>query len=550
MGTDHKNKKSFLVGISQINTTLGNFILNRQRILSDVQRASRDGCKLVVFPETTLFGYHPFDMLERPALVEAQLAEMFYIQKSLPAGIGVILGVIAKNPKKSGRPYFNSAVLLEKGKKPKYFHKQLLPTGDVFDEARFIERGSIKNNFVRFQGKTILVTICEDIWAWPMKNRRNQYGENPLLSVAKKKVDLVVNLSASPFYPGKKKVRHQLVSNTAKLFKAPMVYCNLVGGQDEIIYDGASFACDDKGREVLACSYFQEDFKIFELENHRNVEKNKPVPNIVLLKQALVLGIRDYCGKTGIENVHLGLSGGVDSALVACLAVEALGAEHVKAFALPTTYNSPESLELAQELAKNLGISVQNISIQNIFETMKSLVDQELDIHRFSLVHENLQARIRGCILMAVANHENSLLLSTSNKSEYATGYATLYGDMCGGLAPIGDLLKRQVYELCDLYNSDRELIPSLIMTRDPSAELRPHQKDKDSLPSYVDLDQAVENLVENCSPAKTKTEKWLNPLLLRTEFKRWQAPPILKVSRHGFGRGRRYPIAQQAREI
>jgi NAD+ synthase (glutamine-hydrolysing) len=245
----------------------------------------------------------------------------------------------------------------------------------------------------------------------------------------------------------------------------------------------------------------------------------------------------------------LGLSGGVDSALVACLAVDALGPSKVTGIALPSQYNSPDSLKLAQELAENLGIKFLEVPIQGVYESSKSTIDQAYDIQSFGLVHENLQARIRGMILMAFANKENSLLLSTSNKSEMAAGYSTLYGDMCGGLAPIGDLTKAQVYALCSLYNMERELIPETILTRAPSAELRPNQKDQDSLPPYDDLDQSVERLVRDCGSIKTKTDQWLSGALLRSEFKRWQAPPVLKVSKHSFGRGRRYPVAQRAHE-
>jgi NAD+ synthase (glutamine-hydrolysing) len=543
------SNKSFRIAIAQINTTLGNFVGNRQKIIEYIERARERHSDLVVFPESTLFGYHPFDLLERSKLVDQQLKELKQIEKAMPAGMAALVGVITRNPDKKGRPYFNSAALVQKGKKTQFFHKELLPTGDVFDEARFIENGSTKDNFFTFKGKKVLVTICEDIWAWPNSSGSSQYSQNPLVKLKGEKVDLVVNLSASPFYPGKLKIRKELAEKTANFLKAPMVYVNLVGAQDEIIFDGASFAVSTKGKTVAQSAFFEESFSIFDLNKERGDLHPVSTKPTEILHQALVLGIRDFCRKIGLRKVHLGLSGGVDSALVACLAVDALGPVNVKAVALPTEFNSPVSLSLAKKLASNLGIEMIELPIQPIYQVAKSTVDQAFQIEKFGLVHENLQARIRGLLLMALSNHENSLLLATSNKAEFAAGYSTLYGDMCGGLAPIGDLTKKQVYQLCALYNSEHEVIPDEILTRAPSAELRPNQKDQDSLPPYDDLDASVDRLVRECKGVKTESDRWLVSALLRSEFKRWQAPPILKVSSHSFGRGRRFPIAHQAKE-
>lgn len=487
-------------------------------------------------------------MLELEYLVPAQLKELDRIQKMLPKGMGVVVGAITQNKKAKGRPYFNSAVMLEKGKKPIFFHKQLLPTGDVFDEARFIEAGRLEKNIFKFKGKKIFLTICEDIWAWPDQNGRSQYLENPIRKLKTSGIDLVLNLSASPYFPGKIETRKELVKKTAKKMKAPMIYCNLVGAQDEIVFDGASFAMSSSGRVLMQSMPFEEELNILDLEKNQGGLQPALESHLEEIRRALVLGIRDFCEKTGMSKVHLGLSGGVDSALVACLAVDALGAARVSGFALPGEFNAPESLELARKLAKNLGIEFEEISIQKSYEALKAQIDDSLKIEKFGLVHENLQARVRGTILMAISNQQNSLLLTTGNKSEYAAGYSTMYGDMCGGLAPIGDLTKKQVYGLCDIYNQSQELIPKLILTRAPSAELRPGQKDQDSLPAYDDLDASVVRLVEQGLPAKSKTDHWLHGVLLRTEFKRWQAPPILKVSKHSFGRGRRWPIAHQAK--
>lgn len=537
------------IAIAQINPTLADFESNYKKIIEYTKRAVEQKCDLVLFPESALFGYHPFDLLEIRDLVRIQNRFLKKIETQVPKGVVLLFGLITENKKSKGRPYFNSAAWVQRGKKTKYFHKQLLPTGDVFDEARFIEHGETKNNIIKFFGKNILITICEDIWAWPDSYGRSQYQINPLAEIAKqnKKIDLVLNLSASPYFPHKENTRDQLLQKTSKLFSAPMFYCNMVGAQDEIIFDGQSFAVDKHGKEIARLQLFSEDIGVVDLNKMIGMKRPQGIPEIEKLRRALVLGLRDFCYKTGLQKVHLGLSGGIDSALVACLAVDALGANNVHVISLPTKFNAQLSFDLAKSLSQNLGLNLQNIEIEEIYESFKVLIDKELSLDRFGLVHENLQARIRGLILMAYSNKTGSLLLSTSNKTEAAAGYSTLYGDMCGGLMPIGDLTKKQVYELCRLYNKEAEVIPLEIIERAPSAELRPNQKDQDSLPPYEDLDTAVENIVVHAKLKKSKADQWLLPMLLRSEFKRWQAPPILKVSEHSFGRGRRWPIAHRA---
>lgn len=534
------------ISIAQINPVLADFKYNREKILSDIQKASNEGCDLVVFPECTLFGYHPFDLLERSKIVEEQEKEFKLLLKKIPKGIGVILGLITKNPNKKGRPYYNSAAFLVAGKKPQFFHKQLLPTGDVFDEARFIEAGDFSKNYFSWKGKKFFLTICEDIWAWPDPKGNSPYRENPLAKVKRNKVDLVINLSASPYHVGKLKKRHHVTYQTAKYFKAPILYTNLVGAQDEIVFDGASFIMSPQGKVLGQCNQFSEDFKIFELDNLKSYPKAPKYSVIEEIHQALVLGMKDFFEKIGIQKVHLGLSGGIDSAVVAALAVDALGAENVVGIALPTKFNASESLDLAKTLAENLEIQFHTVEIQSMYESVSKALAKPFAMDEFSVVHENLQARLRGMTLMAYSNRYGSMLLTTSNKTEMACGYSTMYGDMCGGLAPIGDLTKGQVYDLARWYNKKMEVIPEKIITRPPSAELRPNQKDQDSLPEYDVLDQAVVNLVADSKVARTSTEKWLLPMLMRTEFKRWQAAPVLKVSEHAFGRGRRYPIAHR----
>lgn len=542
------------VAIAQINPKLGDFEGNCQKILKYVRQAVEQNVDMIVFPECSIFGYHPFDMLERAEVVREQVKAFERLAKKIPKGIAVIVGIMTFNKEKKGRPYYNSAALLVAGKKPQLFHKQLLPTGDVFDEARFIECGSMADNFFSYKSKNCVLTICEDIWAWPDKKGHSIYKENPIVKLKNKNIDFVVNLSASPFYPDKDKKRHELVAATAGHFKAPMVYVNMVGAQDEIIYDGQSFAVDAKGKIIARAKAFEEDFLVLELPQKKKVAKQvrsrvekRNADRIDVVKRALILGIRDYCEKTGFKQIHMGLSGGIDSALVGCLAVEALGKENVKFFALPGPFTDARSTESARELAKNLGSHFEEISISSLYETAKSVIESSLHINQFGLVHENLQARLRGLVLMAFSNQQRSLLVATSNKSELAAGYSTLYGDMCGGLAPIGDLTKTEVYKMAEAYaeNIPGGVIPRFIIDRAPTAELRPNQKDQDSLPPYDELDAAVTTIVEHCAHATTPAAKWLLPIIMRTEFKRWQAPPVLKVSKHGFGRGRRWPIAQ-----
>lgn len=541
-------KKSIKISIAQMNSKLGAFQYNYEKIMSNLVEASKAKSNLIVFPECALFGYHPFDLLEYPGLVEKQLSYLKKIEKNIPAGITAVIGLFVKNQSKLGRPYFNSVAIVRKNKKTQFFNKEILPVGDVFDEGRFIEKGNLKNNFFKLANHKVFVTICEDIWAWPDDKGCSVHSTNPLTKVANKGVDLVLNISASPFYDKKIKLRQSVVAKTARYFKAPMLYVNMVGAQDEIIYDGKSFIAGKNGKAISQLDGFQEQLVHFELKDGSlaKLEKNNKSNNHKNsdLLDSLVLGIRDFCEKNGFNKIHLGLSGGIDSALVASLAAMAIGPKNVTCLALPSEFNDPISLLLAKTFCENLKLKLIEFPIQDIYKSCKQNVDQIFNISQFGLVHENLQARIRGLILMAYSNNSNSLLLSTSNKSEYAVGYSTLYGDMCGGLAPIGDLTKKQVVDLCLEINKTKDIIPEKIISRPPSAELRPNQKDQDSLPEYSKLDAAVINIVEKMSKPKNEIESWTLQKLSRTEFKRWQAPPILKVSAHAFGRGRRLPIS------
>jgi len=534
------------IALAQINSRLGDFKYNKGQIISYTKKALERHCDLVIFPELSLFGYRPSDLLERKPIVSDQLKYLKQIGKEIPKNIGILFGAITEN-NGPGKALFNSAVFMEKGKKPVLFHKELLPTYDVFDEYRHIEHGQTGKTILKFKSKKILITICEDIWAWEFKGYKNLYPKNPLIKV-KEKVDLVVNISASPFSITKESQRKTVCQLTAKKFKAPLVYVNMVGAQDELIFDGGSFVIDPNGKILTQSVQFNEDINVFDMKTSLGGKRPQKLSEIEKLRQALVLGIRDFAQKVGFERLHLGLSGGIDSAVVACLSADALRPTCVTGIALPGPFNLPESFTWAAKLAKNLGIEFKSVPITDIYNQTLATLEKSWEPLAFSVLHENLQARIRANVLMAFANYKNSLLLTTGNKSEYASGYCTLYGDMCGGLAPIGDLLKGQVYALAHHYNLEHELIPSEIITRPPSAELRPNQKDQDTLPEYEKLDKAVINIVENKKPVSNEIESWLLNSLLRSEFKRWQAPPILRISQHAFGRGRFFPIAHNAK--
>jgi len=539
------------IALAQINSHLGDFESNAEKIIEYVHRALEKHADIVVFPEASLFGYHPMDLLERRSVVDAQTAVLKKLVRRLPKNIIVIFGAITNNPKKSGKPFYNSAIVVSKGKILGKIPKTLLPTYDVFDDARFIEAGDLNKNIFKVSGKRVLVTICEDIWAWaqPGQNVESHYPENPLRKLKPGICDFVVNLSASPFHLEKPKSRLRVVKRTAQHFRCPMVYVNMVGAQDELIFDGGSFAVDQKGKVVSQSLQFQEDLNLVDFGAGLGGQRALIVSKEEQLRQALVLGIRDFVSKNGLKRVHFGLSGGIDSALVACLAADALGPKQVTGIALPGPFSALESLKLAEKLAKNLGIGFYALPITENYNAALASFQGIFGSHQFGLMNENLQSRLRAIMLMAFANLNNSLLLNTSNKSEFATGYSTLYGDLCGGLSVIGDLLKTDVFELARHYNLEHEVIPNDILVRPPSAELRANQRDQDSLPPYDLLDASVIKIVEKTGRAKSEVDHFLLKVLYGSEFKRWQAPPILKVREHSFGRGRRMPVAHRARQ-
>lgn len=538
---------------------LGGFNENKDKIIKFSTEAVAEGCALVVFPEAALCGYPASDMLEWPEFVKRQLKAFRRLQKEMPAGITAVLGLYLPNEDKHGRQYLNSVAVVRKGRKPQFVHKALLPVGDIFDEGRYLQAYKKKQSRI-IQGLPyrVAITICEEIWAWSAPGKRNLHTDNPLKNREQGKVDFVVNLSSSPFYLGKIRERRFMAAATAKWFRAPLFYTNRVGAQDEFIYDGRSFVVSAKGRVLSEIPAFREGISVFEFDPKKGVRavsdgKKHLAPSVAdsseknsweLLYAALVEGVRGFYRRNGFRQIHLGLSGGIDSAVVACLAADAVGAGNVTTIAMPTKFNKAESLELARALAKSLGVKLIDFPIENIFRNIKGELDREYGIEEFGLVHENLQARIRGTLLMAYANHKGSLLLATSNKSESSVGYATLYGDMCGGLAPIADLTKNQVYGLANYVNKLSEVIPRGIIERAPSAELRDNQKDQDALPPYDELDALVNKAVVHPEKLReSEMDRWMVRKLLASEFKRWQAPPVLKVSERSFGIGRRWPI-------
>lgn len=537
------------VALAQINPILGDFQVNAKKIIEYSQRAKEKHADIVVFPEASLFGYHPMDLLERPSIIDQQLKVLNKLLKSLPKDMLIIFGAFTKNTKKKGKPYFNSAIVTLNGKIIKQSGKELLPTYNVFDDARHIEPGNMSKNIFTYKKKKMLLTVCEDIWAWPMAGRDSEsyYPFNPIKKIKPREVDFVINLSASPFYIGKAEQRLHVVKKTAGHLKAPMVYVNMVGAQDELVFDGGSFAVSATGKVLAKSMHFEEDLNIVDFNEKSGGLRKQDLSDIESMRRALVLGVRDFCDKIRIKRVHLGLSGGIDSAVVAAIAADALGPANVTCFAMPGPFSTDKSFKLAEQLAKNLGVDFQTMSISESYDAVLKSFENKLGHEQFGLTEENLQSRLRGLLLMAFSNRTNSLLLNTSNKTELASGYGTLYGDMIGGLCVIGDLVKRDVYALAVHYNVESEIIPNEIITRPPSAELKPNQKDEDSLPPYKKLDTAVVNLIEHMQPAKKPEEKFLLQAMLRSEFKRWQAPPILKIRERSFGRGRRMPVAHRA---
>jgi len=568
------------LAIAQLNPTIGDLTGNAQQILDSAKQAADRGARLLLTPELSLCGYPPRDLLLNPSFVESMATTLQQLALQLPPSIAVLVGMVEPNPNVSvagGKPVFNSIALLCSGKIQHIFHKRLLPTYDVFDENRYFEPGLQSNSFT-LDNLTIGVTICEDLWNdeefWGKRN----YAVNPIADLAQQGVDLIVNLSASPYSAGKQKTREAMLRHSAIRYQQPIVYANQVGGNDDLLFDGNSVAFDRAGEIVCRARTFDTDLVIFDFDE----EKRDLLPSAIALSGSasaiapapanldeeiwlgLVLGVRDYTRKCGFSKVVIGLSGGIDSALVAAIATEALGAENVLGVLMPSPYSSDHSIKDALALAGNLGIKTETLPIGELMQGYDHTLASLFAGTEFGLAEENIQSRIRGNLLMAIANKFGYLLLSTGNKSEMAVGYCTLYGDMNGGLAVIADVPKTRVFSLCQwlnsegvgktLLNSQQEIIPVNILSKPPSAELKPGQVDQDSLPPYDVLDDILHRLIHAHQGSAQIIEAGHDPtvvkkvmrLVARAEFKRRQAPPGLKITDRAFGTGWRMPIASR----
>jgi NAD+ synthase (glutamine-hydrolysing) len=555
------------IACGQIDSTIGDFDGNCRKVADFSAKAREAGCALAVFPELCLCGYPPMDLLEYDLFVEENLKALRRLQQSAPPGIGIVVGYVDRNRGRPGRGLVNAASLLCDGKILHTQAKTLLPTYDVFDEARYFEPAS-ERRVVSFGGERIGIAICEDIWWEGEPAPGLRYPIDPVAELLDAGATLILSPSASPFHAGKPGVRLGLLSRIGKTSGVPVVYVNAVGANDSLVFDGQSMVTAADGRLAWLGAGFEEELAF--------VDTSSPGPAVALpadsarqIEKALVLGIRDYVTKCGFPRVHLGLSGGIDSALVAVLAVEALGRDRVGVFGLPSRYSSEGSLRDARALAANLAVPLQVLPIEDVYASFLRTLAPAFEGRPADVTEENIQARIRGTLLMAWSNKTGSLLLTTGNKSELATGYCTLYGDMSGGLAVIGDLLKVQVYELSRSINSRSlgdpastplapgsrgPLIPEQILTKPPSAELRPDQTDQDSLPPYETLDAILQAYVVENEGAQAIAARGFDPALVRSvlrmvegaEYKRRQAPPVLKVSPKAFGTGRRIPIARK----
>ena len=543
------------LALAQINTTVGDLRGNVDRIQAAYRDAVASGADLVLLPELATTGYPPRDLLLREQFVAANLAALDTLAATT-GETGMVVGFVGRSAGGPGRALTNSVALLHRGRIAAIRTKTLLPTYDVFDEDRYFEPAT-DNAPVEFRGWRLGLTICEDVWNDEDFWDERRYRRNPAVELAAAGADVLLNCSASPWHLGKSQARHGLLSRLASKTARPVAYCNLVGGNDELIFDGGSVVFDAQGRLIAEAQRFSEQLLLLNLAHASPVKPNQPAEEEQLY-QALTLGLRDYLHKCGFKSALLGLSGGIDSALTACLAVSALGAENVRGVSLPSVFSSSGSLDDARRLAENLGIRYDVLPIQPPFEAVKAQLRDAFAGRAEDLTEENIQARLRGVTLMALSNKFGSLLLTTGNKSELAVGYCTLYGDMCGGLAVIADVPKTMVYRIARWVNREQEIIPAASITKPPSAELRPNQTDQDSLPPYEVLDAILDAyVVQLKSPAEIIASgvpeadvRRVVRLIDFSEYKRRQAAPGLKVTSKAFGVGRRIPIAQRYREV
>jgi NAD+ synthetase len=543
------------IALAQINPTVGDFSGNLEKIVAASRRAAGQGARLTVFSELCICGYPPADFLEKPSFLarcRSAVDELAAATSELPTA--VLAGVALAAEGESGKPAVNAAVLLDDGRLLLEQHKRLLPFYDVFDEQRYFAP-SKQQQVVELDGVRLAITICEDAWNdknfWP----RRLYKNDPMEELMRQQPAVHINLSSSPFWHGKRALRRQMLAAIARRDRIPLLMCNQVGGNDSLIFDGSSMALNARGELIAQAGSFEEDLVVVDLNDHLD-SPAAPAPvedDTAAAYHALVLGTRDYVRKCGFSKVLIGLSGGIDSALVAAIAKEALGAENVMGIGMPSPYSSSGSIDDSRQLAANLGIRFEMIGINGLFQEYTRALEPMFAGMKADTTEENIQSRIRGGLLMALSNKFSALVLTTGNKSEMAVGYCTLYGDMVGALAVIGDLVKTRVYAVCNWLNRHGEVIPKAILEKPPSAELRPDQKDTDSLPPYEVLDPILEAYVERYETPEQIAQahgfslqlvQQVVRLVERSEYKRQQAAPVLKVTSKSFGMGRRFPIA------
>jgi NAD+ synthase/NAD+ synthase (glutamine-hydrolysing) len=547
------------IALAQTNPTVGDFAGNSAKIIEVAREAKECGADLVVFSELCLCGYLPLDLLERPVFLERNRTELARVAKELP--LPAIVGYAGRAHEPTGKRVANSAALIVDGHIVFEQQKMLLPTYDVFDETRYFHPAKEQFTF-QLSGSQLGISICEDIWNDKNFWAKPLYERDPVAELVTKGAEIIINISASPYTIDKRNLRMDMLRSLARHHHKPVVYVNQVGGNDTLIFDGSSLAVTSDGRIAAQAKSFEEDLVLFDTETGRGDLRQQPAEEIEAAYMALVCGTRDYVHKCGFTSVAIGLSGGIDSAVVAAIAVDALGAQNVRGVAMPGPYSSPGSVVDAKQLAENLGIQFQVIPINEVFESYLRALKPAFADRPADVTEENIQARIRGNYLMALSNKFGAMVLSTGNKSEMAVGYCTLYGDMAGGLAVISDVPKTMVYELAYLINrrgqsreSSGELIPASTLTKPPSAELRPNQTDQDSLPPYDILDPILKAYVEDVHSPQEIADKYGLELDMvrdvaqrvdRAEYKRKQAPPGLKITYRAFGFGRPFPIAQK----
>lgn len=537
------------IAIAQLNLHIGDFEGNLAKMLSAVENAKSQNADLVCFTELSVCGYPARDFLEFNDFIKKCEASIDKLAQAAQ-GIAIIVGAPTRNPVKDGKDLYNSAYFLEDGKIKQVQHKALLPTYDIFDEYRYFEPAT-EFNVIEFKGKRIALTICEDIWN--LGNENPLYTIVPMDKLMSQKPDLMINISASPFAYDHAEERLHVIRANVERYQLPMFYANQVGAYTEIIFDGGSLVLSPNGKVFDELPYFEDCIRVYDLDKviAGNQEIAQPREKYQLIHDALVMGIQDYFYKSGLKTAILGLSGGIDSAVTAVLAARALGQDNVRVVLMPSQFSSDHSVNDARALAKNLGVQYDIVPIQEIYESYIEALKPHFFGLPFNITEENLQARIRGMIVMGFSNKFGNILLNTSNKSEMAVGYGTLYGDMCGGLSVLGDVYKTEVYELAAYINKDGIVIPENTITKPPSAELRPNQKDSDSLPEYDILDPILYQYIEKRQGPQELISMGFDEALVRrvlrlvniNEFKRHQVAPVLRVSSKAFGVGRRMPI-------